>query len=52
MTDDPLLCICGHDLDQHNDPLGYCEANQCPCVVYRTMDELAEDGDDIEELEL
>jgi hypothetical protein len=45
-------CICSHSLDQHNEALGYCEANNCKCVVYRSVDEEAEDEEDLDADEL
>lgn len=50
MSDEDYTCICSHGLEQHNDPLGYCEALGCRCVVYRTAEEL-EDEDEDDDLE-
>lgn len=35
------MCVCGHELSQHDDLLGWCTAEgNCPCLQYKTEGEM------------
>lgn len=45
--DEDYVCTCGHTADQHNDPLGYCEARACTCLGYRNrLDDFGDEDDE------